>query len=100
MWNKALQLNAARRLEQNNSVALESALELRPQVVDVGSGDDALAIFPFLERGSKLADPRHDVGTRSQCENRDVGMTLLRCRTKFSHRTKDDYPLPSGTGSL
>src|ERR1700693_4605355 len=85
MWNKALQLNAARRLEQNNSVALEPALELRPQILDIGS---------------RRADPRTNVGTRSQCETRDLGMTLPRCPTQFSHRTKDDYPLPSGTGSL
>src|SRR2546423_3895685 len=100
MWNKALQLNAARRLEQDNSIALKPALKLRPQILDVGSGDHALAILPLLERGGELADPRNDVGTRSQCETRDVGMTLLRCRTQFSHRTKDDYPLSSGTGSL
>ena len=100
MWNKALQLHAARRLEQNNGISLEPALELRPQIVDVGSGNDALALFPFLERGSEFANPRDDVGTRSQCETRDFGMTLRRCRTELSHRTKDDYPLPSGTGSL
>ena len=63
MWNKALQLNAARRLEQNNSISLEPALELRPQIFDVGSGDHALVIFPLLERGSELTDPRDDVCT-------------------------------------
>lgn len=100
MWNKALQLYTPRRLEKNNSVALEPPFKLRPQVFDVGSRDDALTVFPLLERGSEFPDPRHDVSTRSQRENRDVGVTLLRRRTKLSHRTKDDYPLPSGTGSL
>jgi hypothetical protein len=100
MWNKALQLHSTRRLEQNNSVALETALELRPQIFDVGRGDDPLAVFPFLESGSEFSDPRHDICTRSQCETRDVGVTLLRRRTKLPHRTKDDYPLPSGTGPL
>ena len=76
MWNKTLQLHAPRRFEQNNSVTLEPALELRPQVVDVGSGDDALALFLFLERGCELANPRHDIGTRCQCETRDISMTL------------------------
>jgi hypothetical protein len=100
MWNKAFKLNTARRLEQNNSVALEPALELRPQIFDVGSRDDSLAVFPFLESRSEFSDSRHDVCARSQCETRDVGVTLLRRRTKLPHRTKDDYPLPSGTGSL
>jgi hypothetical protein len=100
MWNKTLQLNAPRRFEQNNSVALEPALKLRPQVLDVRSGDDALVVLPFLERGSELSDSRHDVCTRSQRETGDVGVTLFRRRTELPHRTKDDYPLPSGTGSL
>src|SRR4030088_1266243 len=100
MWNEALQLYAPRRLEKNNSVALEPSFELRPQVFDVGSRDDTLTVLPLLERGSEFADPSHDVCTRGQCENRDDGVTFPRRSTKLSHRTKDDYTLPSGTGTL
>lgn len=63
MWNKALQLHATRRFEQNNSVTLEPPLKLRPQIFDVGSGDYSFALFLLLESGGELADPRHNVGT-------------------------------------
>src|SRR3954452_6764540 len=100
MWYETLQLHSARSLEQNDCVPLQSGLKLRPEIFDVGGGDHALTLIPFFQRGRELADSGDDVGTGRQREVRDVSVTLLRGRTQFPHRTKDDYPLSSATSSL
>ena len=45
MWNESLELHPARRLEENNSVTLESGLELRPEIFDIRSVSHAPAHF-------------------------------------------------------
>ena len=77
MWNESLELHSARRLEQNNSVTLESGLELRPEIFDIRCGDHSLPRILFLERRRELSDSGDDVHTRRQCETSDVRMTLL-----------------------
>src|SRR5258705_1654047 len=97
MWNESLELHTARRLEQNNSVTLEPGLELRPEIFDARRGAHSPALVVFLERGRELSDAGDDICARCQCETRDIGVALLRCRAQLPHRSKDDYPLPSGT---
>lgn len=77
MWNKALELNTARCLEQNNSVALQPGLKLRPEVFDIRCSDHSVTLLVFLERGRELANSGDDIGARCQRETSDVGMTLL-----------------------
>src|ERR1700682_2186170 len=100
MWNEALELHSARRLQQDNSVALESGLKLRPEIFDVRRRDHPPALLLFLERWSEFSNAGNDVCSRCQRETSNVGMALRRCRTQLPHRTKDDYPLPSATGAL
>src|SRR2546423_13076580 len=100
MWYETFQLHAARRLEQDDSVALQSGLKLRPEIFDIRRSDHALALIPFFQRRRELTDSSDDVGAGRQREISDVGVTLLGRRTQLSHRTKDDYPLSSATSSL
>src|SRR6266576_6458963 len=76
---------------------MQSGLELRPEVFDIGRGDHALALILLLQCRRELTDPGDDVGAGCQRETSDIGVTLLRRRTELPHRSKDDYPLPSGT---
>ena len=87
MWNEALELNSARCLEQNNRIALEPGLKLRPEIFDIRSGDHSPTLVPFLERRRELSNAGNDVGAGCQRETRDIGMTLRRRRTKLPHRT-------------
>ena len=100
MWYETFQLHAARRLEQNDCVALQSGLKPWPEIFDIRRRDHAVALILLLERRRELANSGHDVSTGRQRETRDVGVTLLRRCTKFSHRTKDDYPLASATSAF
>src|SRR6185312_6591678 len=77
-----------------------SGLKLWPEIFDIGRGDYALALVLLFQRRCELADSGDDVGAGCQCETRDISVTLFRRRTELPHRTKDDYPLSSGTSSV
>jgi len=68
MWNETLELHAPRRLEQNDSVALQLALEPRPEIFDIGCSDHPLTLLVLLERRRELADSSDDIRTRCQRE--------------------------------
>ena len=87
MWNEALELNSARCLEQNNRIALQPGLELRPEIFDIRSGYHAPALVLLLERRRELSNTGDNVGPGCQRETSDIGMTLRRRRTKLPHRT-------------
>src|SRR5207248_7999913 len=78
----------------------QSGLKLRPEIFDIRRGDHAFPLILLFERGGELTNSGDDVGARRQCETGDVGVTLLRRGTELTHRTKDDYPLPSATSSV
>src|SRR6266550_4026610 len=100
MWNKTLQLHTSRCFEQYDRITLEPRPKPRPEILDIARRDDTVALFVFLQRRRKLANAGHNVGARRQCETSDVRVTLLRRSAELAHRTKDDYPLPSATGSF
>lgn len=77
MWNEALQLHAAGCLEQNYSVSLKPGRELRPQVVYIRRGDHPIGLAMSLREWTReITDPGDDVGSRLQCQLRDVGVAL------------------------
>src|SRR5205814_10100160 len=100
MWYETFQLHAARRLEQNDCVALQSGLKPWPEIFDIRRGDHALALIPFFQRRRELTDSSDDVGAGPQRESSDVGVTLPGRRTHLSHRPNADYPLLPDTSSL
>ena len=87
MWNETLELHPARRLKEDNSIALESGLKLRPEIFDIRCSDHSPALFLLIERFSKLSDASDDVGSGRQRETSDVGVTLRRRGTELPHRT-------------
>ena len=102
MWNKALQLHAARRLEQNNSVALETALQLRPQIFDVCAGDD-LDASPASARSRAPANSPitgYDICPRAEGPTGDLVVQRCRRRAELPHGAEDDDALSLRVGSL
>ena len=100
MWYEALELYTTRRLQQDNGVALQPGLKPRPEVFDIRCSDHSLMLILLLQRWRELTNTGDDVGSGCQRETSDIGMALRRSRTELPHRSKDDYPLPSATGSL
>ena len=76
MWNQALELDSARRLQQDNSIALESGLKPRPEIFDIRGCDHSAALILLLQRLSKLSNAGDDVGSGCQRQAGNVSMTL------------------------
>src|SRR5687768_3314684 len=101
MRNQTLQLYAAGSLEENYSVSLESALQLRPELLNIGRRDYPIRFTPLSpQRRRKFSDPGNDVRSGLQRERCNVSVTLRGGRSELPHRAKHDHSLAACTGAL
>src|SRR5688500_4206303 len=101
MRYQPLELHAAGSLEENYSVSLEPALQLRPQILNIGRCDHSIRFtLSCAKRRSEFTDPGNDVCSRFQGERGDVSVALARGGAELAHCPENYHPLPAGTRAL